>query len=70
MMFAQVSGLEAGELIHVISDMHIYDRHVPMVTELLQREPKQAPKVIYLLGQILPPHIDVLFPFDNHKLFQ
>ncbi len=45
MMFAQVSGLEAGELIHVISDMHIYDRHVPMVTELLQREPKQAPKV-------------------------
>ncbi len=45
MMFAQVSGLEAGELIHVISDMHIYDRHISMVKELLQREPKQAPKV-------------------------
>lgn len=45
MMFAQVSGLQAGELIHVISDMHIYDRHISMVKELLQREPKQAPKV-------------------------
>ncbi len=45
MMFAQVSGLEAGELIHVISDMHIYDRHISMVKELLQREPKKAPKV-------------------------
>ncbi len=45
MMFAQVSGLEAGELIHVISDMHIYDRHISMVKELLQREAKKAPKV-------------------------
>ena len=45
MMFAQVSGLEAGELIHVISDMHIYDRHISMVKELLKREPKPAPKV-------------------------
>lgn len=45
MMFAQVSGLGAGELIHVISDMHIYDRHISLVKELLQREPKQAPKV-------------------------
>ena len=45
MMFAQVSGLEAGELIHVISDMHIYDRHISMVKQLLKREPKKAPKV-------------------------
>ncbi|MBR4015910.1 MAG: thymidylate synthase [Anaerotignum sp.] len=45
MMFAQASGLEAGELIHVISDMHIYDRHIPMVKELLEREPLPAPKV-------------------------
>ncbi len=43
-MFAQVSGLEAGELVHVISDMHIYDRHVEMVKELLKREPLPAPK--------------------------
>ena len=45
-MFAQVSGLEAGELVHVISDMHIYNRHVDMVKELISREPKKAPKFI------------------------
>lgn len=45
MMFAQVSGLQAGELVHVISDMHIYDKHVPMVQELMQREEYPAPKV-------------------------
>lgn len=45
MMFAQVSGLEAGELVHVISDMHIYDRHIEMVKQLLKREAKKAPKV-------------------------
>ena len=45
MMFAQVSGLEAGELVHVIADCHIYDRHVPMVEELLKREPFAAPTV-------------------------
>ena len=45
MMFAQVSGLEPGEFIHVISDMHIYDRHVDMVKEMLEREPLPAPKV-------------------------
>ena len=45
MMLSQVSGLEAGELVHVIADAHIYDRHVPMVEELLKREPYPAPKV-------------------------
>ncbi len=45
MMFAQVSGLEAGELVHVVADAHIYDRHVPIVEELLKREPYPAPKV-------------------------
>ncbi len=42
-MLAQVSGLEAGELVHVIADAHIYDRHVPIVEELIKLEPKQAP---------------------------
>lgn len=42
---AQVSGLEAGELVHVIADAHIYDRHVPIVEELLTRTPYQAPKL-------------------------
>ncbi|SMC71949.1 thymidylate synthase [Papillibacter cinnamivorans] len=42
-MMAQVSGLEAGELVHVIADAHIYDRHVPIVEELITREPLPAP---------------------------
>ena len=44
-MFAQVSGLEAGELVHVIADAHIYDRHVPIVEELIARTPYEAPKL-------------------------
>ena len=43
-MLAQVSGLEAGELIHVIADAHIYDRHVPLVEEIIARPPYEAPK--------------------------
>ena len=43
-MLAQVSGLEAGELVHVIADCHIYDRHVPLVERLLEREPYPAPE--------------------------
>lgn len=43
-MFAQVSGLVAGELIHVISDAHIYDRHIPVIEELIQRPQFPAPK--------------------------
>ena len=43
-MLAQVSGLQAGELVHVIADCHIYDRHVPLVEKLLQNEPLPAPR--------------------------
>lgn len=42
-MIAQVSGLEAGELVHVIADAHIYDRHIPIVKELLERKEYPAP---------------------------
>ena len=42
-MLAQVSGLEAGELVHVIADAHIYDRHVPIVEEIVARQPYEAP---------------------------
>lgn len=45
MMLAQISGLVPGELVHVIADAHIYDRHVPVVEELLKRRPYAAPKV-------------------------
>ncbi len=42
-MFARVSGLLPGELVHVIADAHIYDRHVPLVEEIIAREPYAAP---------------------------
>ena len=42
-MLAQVAGFKAGELVHVIADAHIYDRHVPLVEEMLQKEPLPAP---------------------------
>ena len=45
MMVAQVSGLEAGELVHVIADCHIYDRHIPAVKAMIEREGYPAPKV-------------------------
>ena len=45
MMVAQVSGLEAGELVHVIADCHIYDRHIPAVKAMIEREGFPAPKV-------------------------
>ena len=45
MMMAQVSDLKAGELVHVIADAHIYDRHVPLIKELISRPQYPAPKV-------------------------
>lgn len=45
-MLAQVTKLQVGELVHVIADAHIYDRHVPLVEELIQRVTYPAPKLI------------------------
>lgn len=45
-MMAQVSGLKPGELVHVIADAHIYDRHIPIVEELIKRPTYPAPKFI------------------------
>ncbi len=42
-MFAQASGLKPGELVHVIADAHIYDRHVEIVKRLIEQEPYPAP---------------------------
>ena len=36
--------MKVGEFVHVIADAHIYDRHVPMIEELISREPLPAPK--------------------------
>ena len=45
MMVAQVCDMEAGEIVHMIADAHIYDRHVPMIEELISRPTYPAPKV-------------------------
>ena len=56
-MLAQVSGLVAGELVHVIADAHIYDRHVPIIEELIRRPQYPAPKFR------LNPHITDFYDF-------
>lgn len=43
-MFAQVSGLKAGELVHVIADAHIYDRHIPIIEKMLSEPEYPAPQ--------------------------
>ena len=45
MMLAQVAGLKPGELVHVIADCHIYDRHIPAVRAMLEKEGFPAPRV-------------------------
>jgi thymidylate synthase len=44
-IFAKVGGFEAGELVHVIADAHIYDRHIPLIEELIKRNTYDAPKL-------------------------
>lgn len=43
-MMAQVCDMQAGEFVHVIADAHIYDRHIPLIKELISRESYPAPK--------------------------
>jgi thymidylate synthase len=62
MMFAQVSGLLPGELVHVISDFHIYDRHMEIVSEMVKREPFPAPRVF------LNPQIEDFYDFTVDDL--
>ena len=45
-MFAQVSNLKVGELVHVIADAHLYDRHIPVVKKMLENPQFAAPKFI------------------------
>ena len=61
-MFAQVSGLVPGELIHVISDAHIYARHVPIIRELIERPQYPAPKFR------LNPHIKNFYDFTTDDI--
>ena len=58
-MFAQASGLKAGELVHVIADAHIYDRHIPLVEKILANEPKKAPQLV------LDPNVKDFYAFNK-----
>ena len=49
-LFARCSGLEVGEFVHVIADAHIYDRHVDIVKELIERPKFAAPKLVLTEG--------------------
>ena len=62
MMVAQVNHMVPGELIHVIADAHIYDRHVELVRELLDRPEHPAPKVS------LNPEITDFYAFTTDDL--
>lgn len=46
MMIAQVSNLKVGEFVHVIADAHIYDRHIPIVEEIINNPTFDAPKLV------------------------
>lgn len=59
MMMAQVSGLEAGEFVHVIADAHIYDRHIPAIEQIIKNEPKPAPRFI------IDPSVDDFYKFTR-----
>ena len=61
-MLAQVSGLKAGELVHCIADAHIYDRHIPIIRELIVREPKDAPK------HVIDENIHEFYEFKSDSL--
>lgn len=60
-MLAQVSGLEVGEFVHVIADAHIYDRHIPLVKEIIEKTPFEAPKLI------LDKSVDDFYKFDRNS---
>lgn len=62
MMLAQISKYKPGELVHVISDAHIYDKHVPLVKELIERPQFSAPSVR------LNPDVDDFYDFTTEDL--
>ena len=63
-MMAQVSGFKAGELVHVIADAHIYDRHIPIVKEIIEMPRCPAPRLV------VDPDIKNFYDFtvDSFKL--
>ena len=61
-MLAQVCDMQVGELVHVIADAHIYDRHIPIIEELIKRPAFAAPKFI------LNPEVKDFYQFTRHDV--
>ena len=61
-MIAQVCDMKAGELVHVIADAHIYDRHIPIIEKLIKRKPYEAP--VFRLN----PEIKDFYQFTRHDV--
>ena len=67
-MIAQVTNLEVGELVHVIADAHIYDRHIPLVKEIIKHKQYKAPK--FVIDKNVKDFYDFKvdsFDFENYK---
>ena len=63
MMIAQVNNMIPGELVHMIADAHIYDRHVDIIRELISRPRHAAPRVS------LNPEVRDFYAFTTDDLF-
>lgn len=61
-MIAKDAGLIPGELLHVIADAHIYDRHIPIVEELINRKPLAAPKLV------IDPDVKSFYDFTTENI--
>ena len=61
-MLAQVSDMQVGELVHVIADAHIYDRHIPIIQKLISRPAFNAPKFV------LNPQVKDFYQFTRHDV--
>lgn len=63
-MFAISSGLQVGEFVHVISNAHIYDKHIPIIKEIIKRKPYKAPRLV------IDPSVKNFYDFtvDSFKL--
>lgn len=61
-MLAQVCDMNVGELVHVIADAHIYDRHIPIIEELISREQYDAPTFH------LNPEVKDFYQFTRHDV--
>jgi len=67
-MMAQVAGLEVGEFVHVIADAHIYDRHIPIIKEIIKHKQYKAPK--FVMDKAIKDFYDFKvdsFKFENYR---